>query len=103
MNSDGVDCGARARRSLERIQDLLNRDGRVAAVRQPRNGNRYPPATLGLPQKRSISAAGLRAFDPLSQPRARLRDNVRESGTQNSVPKSRLSLRCPSRRHLFVV
>ena len=30
MNSDGVDCGARARRSLERIQDLLNRDGRVA-------------------------------------------------------------------------
>jgi hypothetical protein len=30
MDSDGADCGARARRSLERIQDLLNRDGRVA-------------------------------------------------------------------------
>lgn len=38
--------------------------------------------------KRSNSAADLRAFDPLSPPEARFRQNVRQSGACKRVPKN---------------
>jgi hypothetical protein len=39
------------------------------------------------PEKRSISAADFRAFDSLSQSEAAFRQNVWQSGAQNSMPK----------------
>jgi hypothetical protein len=38
-------------------------------------------------KKRLNSAADFRAFDPLSQPEARFRQNAWESGMRNSVPR----------------
>jgi hypothetical protein len=43
---------------------------------------------MTLREKRSISAADFRAFNPLSQPEAAFRENVWQSGARNRTPKN---------------
>jgi hypothetical protein len=50
-------------------------------------GTSAPGYNVTIPEKASNSAADFRAFDPLSPPDGRFRQNVWESGTGNRVPK----------------